>query len=67
MLFKALGHLLQIADLGIGFGTSQLLHNPVERGRHTLAPADLVIVLRTFPEHNEWPVLGASMPEAPQG
>jgi hypothetical protein len=67
MLLKALEHLLQIADFGIGFGSSQLSHNPVERGRHTLAPADLVIVLRTFPEHNERPALGASMPEAPQG
>ncbi|WP_235516348.1 hypothetical protein, partial [Sphingomonas sp. Leaf226] len=67
MLIKALGHLLQIANLGIRFGSSQLSHNPGERGRHTLAPADLVIVLLTFPEHDERPALGAMMPEAPQG
>ena len=67
MLLKALGHLLQIADLGIRFGSSQLSHNPGERGRHSLAPADFVIVLLTFPEHDERPALGAMMPEAPQG
>jgi len=67
MLLKALGHLLQIADLEIPFGSSQLLHNPGERGRHPLAPADLVILLRTPPEHDERPALGAMMPEAPQG
>jgi len=55
MLIKALGHLLQIANLGIRFGSSQLSHNPVERGRHTLAPADLVILLRIFPQHDGRP------------
>ncbi|WP_160172599.1 hypothetical protein [Sphingomonas sp. FUKUSWIS1] len=66
MLLKARGHLLQIADLGIRFGWSQMSHNPGEGGRHTLALADLVILLRTLPEHDERPALGAMMPEAPQ-
>ena len=60
MLLKALGHLLQIADLEIRFGSSRLSHNPGEGGRHTLAPADLVILLRTFPQHDGRPALGAS-------
>jgi hypothetical protein len=67
MLSKALSGLPRIAGLGICAGSAQLAHYPVERGRHALATADLVILLRTFPEHDEWPALRAVMPEASQG
>lgn len=40
---------------------SQLTHDPVKRRRQALTTALLVILLRTFPEHRNGSVLGASV------